>query len=506
MVARKIANNTLALFVRQVVVAIISLYAVRVLFRELGVTDYGIYSAVAGFVALLSFFPASMASATQRYFSFALGASNDELLKQTFSTNLLIYSALALVVMLLLEIVGFWFIKNQLSFPEARMDSVTTLYHFVVFSFVTSLISSPFIAILIAHEDMIVYAVISVVEVMLKLTAAFLLETNTGDLLPVYGILLFLSSLSVSSMYAFYCIWRYKECRFLGLNLNWNLAKEIIGFTGWTLFGQFTTVSRNQAVTVLLNQNFSPATVAARAIAVTVASQVSVFSNHLNTGLYPAIIKSYAANNKSQMFLLVFTGSKLTFFLMWAISLPLLLQMKEVLSLWLENPPSEAILFTRLAVVESLVVSISLPLATSARAPGRVRGYELSLGSLQLLIFVLSWWVLWKGFQAHTVFLIAIAVNIVMFQVRLQIVSKLIGLSQSDYYREVIKPAFFVVIISAIPLLFLVGYSNDSLVGLLLLAGASFCWVSVVILYLGLDAELRKQLYQFFKTKLALLK
>ena len=250
---------------------------------------------------------------------------------------------------------------------------------------------------------------------------------------------------------------------------------------------------RNQAVTVLVNQMFNPATVAARAIALSVAGQVAVFSNNLNTGLYPPIIKSYAANQRDEMAGLVFNGSKLTFFLMWMFALPIMLEMETILRIWLETPPPEAVLFTRLAIVESLIMALSMPLATAARAPGRMALYETVLGSIQIAIFFMSWWVLSLGYAAESVFYVAILANLLMFKIRLLLVHRLTRLSVKGFYQKVVMPVLAVLVISAGISYALFYFATESLLKSALTVIFSMT-VSVLAMYfLGLDKFWRKK-------------
>lgn len=489
----KILKNTLALYARQIIIVLISLYTLRIILNTLGIEDYGIYSVVAGFVSLLSFLPGTMASATQRFFSFAIGQKDQEKLKQTFSVNWLLYATIAIVALIILQTIGLWFIADQLNIPEGRSEAAVNLYQMVVFSFIVSIFSSPFIAILIAHEDMQIFAFISVIEVILKLVAVVLLVFVDGDKLVLYGQFLLIASIITTSAYIFICIKKYDECQFKKIYWNKSLLKEIFNFTGWTLLGQLSTIFRNQAVTVLINQLFNPVTVAARAIALTIASQAMVFSNNLNTGLYPPIIKSYAANQKEEMFNLISNGSKLTFFLMWVFALPMLVEMDAILSLWLKTPPPEALLFTRLALIESLILSISLPLATAARAPGKMKLYELSLGSIQIAIFIASWLVLKAGYPASSVFIVAIIANLLMFKIRLLIVKILIGFPLSPYYLKVIIPVTLVILLSALPgiaLSFLLaeGLFATALVIFVCMVSATLC-----MYFIGLDQYWRRK-------------
>lgn len=264
---KKILKHTLALYLRQIVIVLISLYTLRVVLTELGVEDYSIYSVVAGFVTLLAFLPGTMASATQRFFSFAMGQQDSEKLKQTFSVHWLLYAAIALLAFAILQSIGLWFVTEHLSIPEHRADAAVSLYQMVVLSFVASIFSSPFIAILIAHEDMHLFALISVIDAVLKLVAALALAVVGGDALELYGLFLLIAAVITTSAYIFICVRKYAECQFRKIYCNKTLLKEIVDFTGWTLVGQISMVFRNQAVTVFVNQLFNPTTAAARAIA-----------------------------------------------------------------------------------------------------------------------------------------------------------------------------------------------------------------------------------------------
>ncbi|MCP9338555.1 MATE family efflux transporter [Stutzerimonas xanthomarina] len=491
---KRILKNTLALYSRQIVIVLINLYALRVVLNALGVGDFGIYTAVAGFVTLLSFLPGTMASATQRFFAYAIGQQDDLKLKQTFSVNWVLYLAIGLIALLLLQTIGLWFVTEELNLPTDRRLAALHVYQLVALGFVASILASPFIAILIAHEDMHLYALVSVIEAVLKLGAAMLLSRAAGDVLVLYAGFLLITALITTTIYIGICLKKYAECQFRKIHWDRAQLKETLDFTGWTLFGQLTTVFRNQAVTVLINQLFNPATVAARAIALTVAGQAMVFSQNLNTGLYPPIIKSYAADQKDEMFNLILNGSKLTFFLMWVFALPMMLEMEAILTLWLATPPPEAVLFTQLALVESLILSFSLPLATAARAPGKMKLYELSLGSIQVAIFGASWAVLEAGYPAYAVFIVAIIANLLMFKVRLLLVKGLIGLPMTPYYLKVLYPLGIVTLLSATPALLLKQWTTDGLLGSAAVVMVSVIGTTLFTYYFGLDKAWRTKI------------
>ena len=489
------------LYFRQVLILLVSLYTVRVVLNTLGVEDYGIYSVVGGIVSFFSFLSGTMASATQRFFSFALGQKDNDKLKRIFSVNLIVYVAIAVIALILLETVGLWFVKEKLHVPLERFEAACWIYHFSVFMFIATIISTPFMAIIIAHEDMQIYAYVSIFEVLMKLGGVFLLVYLPWDKLELYGMITFVVSVITTAIYVVICIRKYSECQFHKFYWDKGLLHEIFGFTGWTLFGQVTSVARHQAVTILLNQTFNPVVVAARAIAINITTQITVFSNNFNTGLYPPIIKSYAANDRKQMLLLIFNGSKVTFFLMWIFALPFFLEMDTILTVWLKNPPPEAVLFTRLALVEVLINSISLPIVTAARAPGKMRFYELSLGSINIGIFVICWFLLKMGVAAYSVFVVAIVANIFMFIVRLLIVRTLIGLSLRPFFNQVIIPISIVTLFSAIP---------SFAIHVILPKGFVFACISILTsiiitcinMYLfGLDRQMREKVRNIIATR-----
>lgn len=489
------------LYFRQILILLVSLYTVRVVLDVLGVEDYGIYNVVAGLVTLFSFLNGTMASATQRFFSFALGRNDNEQLRKIFSVNIVIYVGIGIAAVVLLETVGLWFVNAKLEVPPSRFDSALYIYHFAVLSFITTILTAPFMAIIIAHEDMQIYAYVSIIETMLKLGVVYLLMYIEADKLELYGVLLFIVSLINALIYISISLWKYDECQFKKFCWNKGLVQEILGFTGWTLFGQVTTVVRNQAVTILINQVFNPVVVASRAIALGIGGYIGVFSNNFNTSLYPPIIKLYSNNSKNQMFLLIFNGSKLTFFLMWIIAFPLLMELEMILNIWLKIVPLYTVLFTRLCIIESLIFSLSLPLATAARAPGKMKTYELTLGIIQSSIFFISWMILRMGYPAYSVFVVSIVVNLIMFFVRLFIVSDLIDLSKKSFIVKVVFPIIGVVVLSTIltyctkrslPLGFI--YSIIVIV-------SSLIFSTISMFYIGLDRNWRIKIQNFVTDK-----
>lgn len=499
---KRIAKNTLMLYSRQVLSMLLGLYTVRVVLNVLGTEDYGIYGVVGGIVTFFSFLSSTMASATQRFFSFALGKNDIAQLKKTFSVNFIIYIMIAVLSFILLETIGLWYVNNKLAVPELRFEAARKLFHYSVLSFLASIITSPFLAIIIAHEDMSIYALLSIFEVTLKLVIVYFLKILNIDKLVLYGALLFIVQIGMALVYLIICLLKYNECQFKKIYWSNDLFKETIGFTGWTLFGAFSGVGRNQAVTILINQFFNPIVSAARVIAVNVNNYVNVFSSNFNTSLYPPIVKEYASDNKNEMFKLIFNGSKITFFLLWIFALPLFLHMDYVLTLWLKNPPENAVLFTRLALIETLINSSALPIMTAARAHGRMKWYELPLGTLQICIFVVDWILFKIGYGAWIVFIIAACGNAIMYIFRLIFIRNLIQFPILHFVYKVLLPLSIVMVISAIPSLFIsIIVSNKFFFVLLSVLFSVLCNI-IAMLFIGIDKNTRKLFYSIIKRKL----
>ena len=313
--SKRIAKNTLMLYFRQILIMLVSLYTVRVVLNVLGAEDYGIYNVVAGVVTMFSFLSGAMATASQRYFSFDLGKNDTEHLKTTFSVTFQIYLLLAFAIIVLAETVGLWFVNNKLVIPAERMNAANWIFQAAIVSFLLTLITTPYMACIIAHENMNVYAYVSIVEAGLKLAIVFLLKVLPYDKLIVYGLLLASVALINTSIYRLYCHKHYSECKFRFVK-DRLLFKEIISYSGWNLFGTVANVAKNQIINILLNIHFGAIVNAARGIASQVNVAVSSFGQNFTTALRPPIIKSYASNEKESAFSLVFRGRKFTFFLM----------------------------------------------------------------------------------------------------------------------------------------------------------------------------------------------
>lgn len=498
---KRIAKNTLMLYFRQMLIMLVSLYTVRVVLNTLGAEDYGIYNVVAGVVTMFSFLSGAMATASQRYFAFEMGKGNEEGLQKIFSVTMTIYVLLALVIVVLAETVGLWFVNTRLVIPAQRMTAARWIYQFAILSFMVTLLTTPYMASIIAHENMNVYAYVSIVEAALKLGIVFVLQALPYDKLIVYGGLLLIVACINTGLYRGYCKKHYSECRF---RLVWDKDKlwEICGFTGWSLFGTFTSMARTQAVTILVNQFFTPAVVAARSVSTQVTNALNVFSSNFNTSLYAPIVKEYAGEKKEAVYTLIFSGCKITFFLMWVFALPLYLRMEYVLTLWLKNLPEYVVLFTQLSVVEVLITSVSLPLMTAARASGKVKAYELVLGSLQLCMFAGSYiWLKFFNGGPEAVFIAAIVLAILMFFARLIIVNRQTGLPLRSFMVNVIVPVGIISICSAVSTVLINQILPQNFISLCAVCVVSVSLSSICMFAVGISREIRIKLLTRLKVR-----
>lgn len=501
---KRIAKNTLALYFRQILILLISLYTSRVILAALGVVDFGIYNVVAGVVGMFSFLSSSMAAAVQRFFSFELGKHDYDKLQKTFSMTLVIYILLALLIVLLAESVGLWLLENKLVIPDERMSAARYVYQFAIASFIFTMLAIPYTAVIIAHENMKVYAYNSIVDATLRLLIAVGLTLTSWDKLKLYGALMFFATATITMIYYFYCYKNYSECR---ISLFWdrNMFKKLFSFAGWNLFGASVGLAKSQIMNILLNIFFGPVVNAARAIAAQVNQGVSSFSQNFFTAVRPQIIKNYAVNEIEKMTLLMYRSAKVTFFLMLLFILPLILEMPFVLNIWLKNVPQNAILFTRLILIETLLESVSYPLIAAATATGTIKLYQSVVGGILLLNLPIGYLVLCMGYPAFSVMVVSIILALIAFIARLIILEHLMSFSSLLFLKKILGPALIVFLLSFIPSfvwISLMDYSLWRMMGTMIISGLLTCTNSI---FFGLTPNERTSLWKMIQKRLKLI-
>ena len=394
---------------------------------------------VGGFIGMFAFLNGAMSGCTQRFITIALGKGDEQNLKRVFSTCVITHGMIAIVVFLLAESIGLWFILEKLVIPESRMATAMIVYQCSIVSTIVMIMSFPYNADIIAHEKMSAFAYISIFEAFANLGIVYLLHVVNADKLALYAILLMLVKISVIMIYRIYCKRHFFESGFRWL-FDKILLKEMLAFTSWNLFGGIAGTLMGQGINVLLNLFFGPVVNAARGVAVQVQSAVQLFSTNFQTALNPQMMKSYAAGDLQAMHVLLFRSAKFTFMLLLCLMLPLMLEINTVLGLWLKEVPKYTNIFVCLMLCISMVDAVSNPFMTASAATGRVKKYQSIVGSILLLIVPLAYISLKLGAEPYAVFIVHLTIAIIAFIARMLIIRKMIDLSIREYIKNAILP------------------------------------------------------------------
>ena len=450
---KRIAKNTLLLYFRMFLMMAVSLYTSRVVLNTLGVEDYGIYNVVGGVVAMFGFLNSAMSAATQRYITVDLGKGDMGQLQKTFSISLQIHTLISVVLVMLAETIGLWFLYHKMVIPADRMDAALWTYQCAIIAAVIMVMSVPYNSDIIAHEKMSAFAYISVLEGLLKLAIVYLLLVFSADKLILYSVLIVVVQLLIRFCYSWYCNKHFPETHYQHVK-DRKVFKEMLNFAGWNLFGNVAYVTFSQGLNILLNMFFGPVVNAARAVSLQVQSAIQQFVFNFQMALNPQIMKSYAEGNIAYMHSLIYRSAKFSFFLLLLLSLPVLIDTNYILTLWLKTVPENTVVFLRIILVTSLITALSNPLANAAQATGTIRTYQSVVGGILLLILPISYLCLKLGMPAYSVFIVHLLVECVAQASRLFILRNLINISLREY---VFKVLFVVVIVSLLSLILPLG-------------------------------------------------
>ena len=445
---KRIAKNTLLLYVRMLFMMGVNLYTSRVVLNALGVVDFGINNVVGGVIAMLGFLTGSLSSASSRYITYDLGKGNIMMMKKTFGNILSIHFILAGVVLVVGETLGLWFVTTQLQIPEGRETAAFWVYQFSVLSSILGVISVPYNAAIIAHEEMSAFAYISIVDAVFKLLVAFFIVISPYDKLIVYALLIFLIMLFDRVLYGIYCSKHFEETK-VHFSYDKKMFKEIFAFAAWTMNGNLAIIGFTQGINILLNIFFGPAVNAARGVAVQVQGVCQQFCGNFQMALNPQLTKCYAQGELEYMHKLLCKSSKFSFYILFFIVLPLMFEAPFVLKLWLGNVPEHTVNFLRLILVSSLLYSLSNPIIVSVHATGKLKKFQIIEGTMLLSIVPIAY-VLLKYFCVipEYVFLVHIIVESCTQIVRLKIVLPMINMQMVDYFKKVTLPIVVVVILT----------------------------------------------------------
>lgn len=499
---KRIVKNTIYLYVRQLFTMIISLYTVRVVLNILGVVDYGIYNVVGGAVTMFSFFVGTMASSSQRYYSYMLGKNDNKGLQKVFNTTFILYIIIAFIILVLSETVGLWFVYNKLSIPLDRFNISLIVFHISVLSCIINLIAAPYVSSIIAHEHMDAYAKISIFESLFKLVTVFILTISNYDKLILYSLLQLTSCIFTSLIYIKYCKTKFFECQItFKEELDKNLFKEITYFSTWSLLGNISGTVKNQGSAFLLNIFFGPILNTAQTIANQVRTYSSMFFQNFSTATKPQIIKLYANKEYDNMFNLVFKSCKLTYFLMLVVILPLIYNIDFILKIWLSNVPPYVSIFTKILLFESLIDSISSPMSAANMATGKIKNYQIAICLITLLNLPLAYIFLKNNFCVEIVFLISLFLQTIITITRTIFVLRI----KKGKFKQSLKLTFIpCIIVSSISFLicFLLFSQSATISDFIINSILQILIICSTIFIVGLDNSERTLLIFYIKKKL----
>lgn len=474
---KRIAKNTIILYFRMFLMLALNLFTSRIILKTLGVVDYGIYSAVGGIVSMFTLISGALTNSVTRFLTYELGKGDSEKLIKVFSTSINVMFILCIVILVVGEPAGVWFLNNKMVIPEERLVAANWVLQCAILTFLVSLISIPYNASIIAHEKMSAFAYISIFDAILKIIVVYLLYLTTYDRLIVYAVFLLLVSCLIRLTYGFYCRVHFQECKYRWIK-DKKLLRSMTSFAGWNFFGYGAKVVNDQGVNLLMNLFFGVGVNAARGIAVQVKSAITHFVTNFTMALNPQITKSYAIGDLSYMHSLIFRGAKFSFFLMLLFVIPICFETELILKLWLSVVPDHAVAFVRLTLIAATINVISDSIIKGLHATGNIKRYMIIVGFVEILNFPLTYIAFLFGAPVEVSYYIFIIVYLSLVFIRVLLIKGLISLHFGDYFKQVFLKCVWVTIPSlAIPL-FVSEVMEDSILRLFVIIMT--CMISTV--------------------------
>lgn len=492
------------LYVRMLFMMFLGLFTSRIVLEALGENDFGIYNVVGGVVAMFTIVSGALSTAVSRFITFEMGKGPGCQLGRVYSAAVTIMAILSLLIIILAEPVGLWFIENKMTISPDRVEAARWVLQFTLLSFVINLMSVPQMASITAHEKMSAYAYIGILDGILRFSVALMVRSSSSDRLVAYSVLMMLSVLTVRLAYGLYCRRHFPECRYKP-SFDRPLFREMFSFAGWSFIGAASGVLRDQGGNILVNLFSGPAVNAARAVAVQLNSAVQSFVTNFMTAVNPQITKSYASGEHAYMFSLMRKASRMSFYLLFILALPILFNTEYLLELWLKEVPEHSASFVRLFLIFTLSESISQPLITSMLATGRIRNYQLVVGGLQLLNLPVSYAFLRAGFAPEVTVVVAIVISQICLAARLVMLRGMIGLKAGEFLRRVYFNVISVAAVAVILPIFAAGLFPYGVAGLVMSVMLSVLSAAVSIFFIGCTREERRMLMEFIRKKLNLI-
>lgn len=483
---KRIAKNTLVLYFRMLFLMFVSLYTSRVVLAALGVEDYGIYNVVGGFVAMFSIVSSSLTSSCSRFLNYEMGKGADsKRLNIVFSTSLSIHLFLSALILILAETLGVWYITNVMVLSADREVAAIWCFHLSVLSFCISLVNVPYNACIVAHERMQAFAYVSIIEGTAKLIIAFVIFYNPFDRLVYYALLSFLLSNIIRMIYQVYCRRTFAECRYHFI-LDKQLLNDMFGYSLWQFIGNTSAILKNQGVNILLNLYFGPIVNAARGVASQVNNAIQQFAGNFMMALDPQITQSYSAGNLNYTFSLVNRGARFSYYILFILSLPVIINADYIMHLWLTEVPDYSVTFVQLVLIEMMITSISRTLITLQSSTGKIRNYQLIVGGILLLNLPLCYVMLEFGFSPLVVVFVSLFVEILAILARMYMIPFTIPeFKPSNYVRNVLLNLLIVSFLASLLPVALHTVTEVNFVSVLFNIVFSVCMSALCIFYFG---------------------
>lgn len=499
---KRIAKNTIALYVRMIIVMFVTLYTTRIVLRVLGVNDYGLYNVIGGVVAVLGILNSSVTAATQRYLAYDLGQHDKNKIIKDFSACLNIYLGLSLAILLLAETVGLWFVNTQLNIPTDRIVAANYVYQFTIFCSIISLVQSSFNASIIAHERMDAFAWISIVEVLMKLLLAYAVLYISYDHLIVYSFLVFVTYVIIGACYTSFSIYHFPECRFK-LFYDKQLYRSIISYSGWNLFGTSAGLLSNQGVNILLNIFFNTVVNAARGIAYQISGAIGQLFGNFFVAVRPQITKYYASGQIEEMHKLVINSSRFMFFLALLFAVPIYFELPYIVQLWLGQTPPYLLSFASLTIITCVLDSFSNPLMSAALVSENIRSYQIWVSFVNFCTFPLAYLCIRITNSPISVFILSIFISISANIVRAYYVQKIVDLKMVVYFKKVIIRLLLPTILSLVMPVIIVSNFTEGLLRLLLTFVLSMFVCCISFYFTGLNKSERLVINHYVSQKIS---
>ena len=499
---KRIARNTLMLYLRMFLTMVVGLYTSRVVLQTLGVEDYGIYGVVGGIVAMMGFLNASMSGATSRFLTFELGKGDKERLEKTFSSALIVHIIIAAIVFIVAETVGLWFLCNKLVIPEGRMIATHWVYQLSILSSMLTITQVPYNSCIIAHEKMDVYAYVEILNATLKLLIVHLLVIGNFDKLILYAILMFAVSVIIMMVYRVYCLRRFGECKFRWI---WDkeYLKPIISFSGWDLFGNMAVTTRQQGTNFLINMFFGVIYNAASGVASTVNGILGMFSQNILTAFRPQIIKLYSAGNEQDSVNLLYNAGKFATLLMVLIAIPFSFEMEYIMKMWLGTPPDYAVLFCRIMMISSCINMCECTVNIGIHATAQVLQMSVFTGVCYLGVLPVIYICYRLGFPVETAYYMSYAVCAINLLIRSYILKQKISSFSIRYFLlKVIVPVIAIATITTLVTNVVYGLFEQGFMRLIIVFMTVFIVGCMLTITIALNEEQRRKVAIIIKEKI----